>query len=138
MKIVIRSLILVLGLSIAGGVAAAKEADKATPKLMERAATPDAKPARAAPKRAVKARDLNRLMTQHIRSGKPIPGASPTQVKAAGAIPPPQKYEIEDCGEGLVCCSYSGENSTCNLFMYICSQNGGSPMGDPNEATCKF
>lgn len=103
----------------------------------------DSKPQRAT--RTLKARDFDRLLMQHHRSGRPIPGeksaANPSSGAATQLASPksaPPKYEIADCGEGQVCCSYGGENSTCNLFMYLCESQGGSATGDKNEAVCTF
>ncbi|UTA48952.1 hypothetical protein L1F30_05245 [Simiduia sp. 21SJ11W-1] len=104
---------------------------------------PRATPMRAAPqsaKRVLKARDFDRLLMQHHRSGRPIPGAKPATPSGANQVAAPQsmpKYEIADCAGG-VCCSYNGENSTCNLFMYLCESQGGQATGDQNEAVCSF
>lgn len=140
-QLILLSLSLVMATTAFAETQTTREMDKSSPKLMQatakdaNASTParaQSKPTRATPK----ARDFDRKLAQHHRSGKPIPGESAGQVKAKDPAPP--KYEIADCGEGLVCCSYNGANSTCNLFMHLCTSQGGQATGDQNEAVCKF
>jgi len=145
-QLTLLSLSLVMATTAFADVQTTRQMDKSSPKATQvqperaqattaqptRAQATPAKPARATPK----ARDFERKLAQHHRSGKPIPGEPAGQIKAKDPEPP--KYEIADCGEGLVCCSYSGANSTCNLFMYLCTSQGGQATGDQNEAVCKF
>ncbi|WP_151444796.1 hypothetical protein [Halomonas lysinitropha] len=137
MKKLIHGFIVFLALTMAEDVLAeapTRALDKSSPKLMERANQSE----QIRTRKTLRARDFERLVAQPSRDGKPIPGAS-SSLRPVDQMPPPgQAYEIEDCGEGLVCCSYTGSASTCNLFMYLCASHGGQATGDPNEAVCKF
>lgn len=141
---VVMSISVVLAMGYVAGVSANTEVDKGTPKLQQSVAKDSSSSAPRAqstqPKKMARAKtkasDFDRLLAQYHRSGKPIPGQPAGQIKAQDPEPP--KYEIADCGEGLVCCSYNGADSTCNLFMYLCTSQGGQATGDQNEAVCKF
>ena len=136
------SIVILAVLAVATPVWSEQPAMQQVPVMKRAAPVLDARPQSKA--KVLSARDFDRLLANYHRSGKPIPGqqAAPrsgaaTQLKMPGK-PVTPKYEIADCGDGQVCCSYSGENSTCNLFMYLCTSQGGQATGDKDEAVCTF
>lgn len=93
-------------------------------------------------KRPPSAEDFDRMLKMRMahvhKASAPSSPVAGTQVKAKPGV---SKYEVADCGtdtKPIVCCSYGGQNSTCNMFMSLCTQHGGTPVGDSNEATCSF
>lgn len=73
---------------------------------------------------------------------KPPVGTVPTPGKFAPAVDPdgkPQAYETADCStetKAITCCTNTGEGGSCNLFILLCEENGGTGKGDAGDAIC--
>lgn len=73
---------------------------------------------------------------------KPPVGTVPTPGRFAPAKDPdgnPQAYETADCStetKTITCCTNNGEGGSCNLFILLCEENGGTGKGDAGDAIC--
>ncbi len=141
MKTLMKSTVLLLCLALAAGVQASSSDEGANAPRVQLAQTSrsqadDDAPARPTRSRTPRAREFQQHLAEYHRGARSIPGA-PAQ-NLANPESGPQRYDIADCGNGLVCCSYTGEGSTCNLFKLLCSAHGGTASGDGSEAVCAF
>lgn len=125
--------------ALAAGAAGASEATrKATPQaaanqgvepdeidVRQRAERPAPRPARIA-----------------TPARKPPVGTVPVPGKFVPAVDPegnPQAYETADCStetKTITCCTNNGEGGSCNLFILLCEENGGTGKGDGGDAIC--
>jgi len=51
----------------------------------------------------------------------------------------PQAYETADCStenKTITCCTNNGEGGSCNLFILLCEEQGGTGKGDAGDAIC--
>lgn len=91
----------------------------------QRAETPAPRPARVAP-----------------ATRKPPATTVPTPGKFAPATDPngnPQAYETADCStetKAITCCTNNDEGGSCNLFILLCEEQGGTGKGDAGDAIC--
>ncbi|KFL38055.1 hypothetical protein N788_02450 [Arenimonas donghaensis DSM 18148 = HO3-R19] len=73
---------------------------------------------------------------------KPPVGTVPTPGRFAPAVDPdgnPQAYETADCSsetKTITCCTNTGEGGSCNLFLLLCEEAGGTGKGDAGDAIC--
>lgn len=73
---------------------------------------------------------------------KPPVGTVPVPGRFAPAVDPngqPQAYETADCSsetKTITCCTDNGEGASCNLFILLCEENGGTGKGDGGDAIC--
>ncbi|MBY4595045.1 hypothetical protein K3217_05765 [bacterium BD-1] len=91
----------------------------------QRAEDPAPRPARVAP-----------------ATRKPPVATVPTPGRFAPATGPdgePQAYETADCStetKTITCCTNNGEGGSCNLFILLCEEQGGTGKGDAGDAIC--
>jgi len=73
---------------------------------------------------------------------KPPSTRVPTPGRFAPATGPngdPQSYETADCStetKTITCCTNNGEGGSCNLFILLCEEQGGTGKGDAGDAIC--
>jgi hypothetical protein len=71
---------------------------------------------------------------------KPAPTAPMGKVAPASTPAGPQKYETAECGtpeKPITCCTKGdGPGASCNLFILLCNEGGGTGKGDGGDAIC--
>ncbi|MCY7312597.1 MAG: hypothetical protein LH491_02965, partial [Pseudoxanthomonas sp.] len=83
----------------------------------------------------------------------PAPASPPARARPAATTPAasagkvmgpspsgPQKYETAECGtpeKPITCCTQGvGPAASCNLFILLCNEGGGTGKGDGGDAIC--
>lgn len=125
---------MVLGIALAGSASASEPTRKvAEPATPQRGIEPDEIDARATARQRTPAR----VAPARAGGTVPTPGKFVVAKDDQGE---PQRYEVADCStpdKNITCCTKGdGPGASCNLFILLCNETGGTGKGDGGDAIC--